>query len=354
MNIYVLDGLNGIIGVVNQFQSAIWNVKYYDISDFQMIVPGTPENINLLKEGRYLVRESDITGNTYENVMIISGIDIRYDSDDGYTATVTGKGLKSILSQRIALTQQNFDDKTVGYIITSVVDANFVNPDDSARVFPNFEITPITASTPSIDLQAFYSNIGDWLVEICTTYGLGWDVMISGGKYKFFVYKGTDRSENQSIVPPVVFSPTFDNLLSSEYQKNIEAYKNVAVVVGEEISGTKIIATVGTATGAERYEMYVDGSGVSSEQIITVEKYRALLAEYGKKELANLSVSENVSGEIITNGVYKIDSDFYLGDVVSVKSELGYSASTRLTEVLYSEDENGTQTIGTFSEWGLT
>jgi hypothetical protein len=49
--------------------------------------------------------------------------------------------------------------------------------------------------------------------------------------------------------------------------------------------------------------------------------------------------------------VYKIGEDFDLGDVVKVKTEQDVSATTRLIEILCSDETDGTHTIGTFTEW---
>lgn len=352
MEIYVMDGLNGIIGIVSTFESAIWNVQYYGRNDFQLIVPGTEENIDLLVEGRLLVRDCDINGVKYENVMRIESIKLDFDAEKGYIMTIAGKGLKNILSQRVVWNQINAENKGLSLLIYQVLNENVIDPANQNRKIPDFIAGAVEFSTPNVTMQLLGEDIAEWLEEVCTKYNIGWDVNIYNGSYIFTLYQGTDRSNNQSVVPPVVFSPEFDNLLSSSYSYNREEYKNAALVGGEGEGTSKRTASIGTASGLNRYETYIDGSSVSSNgEIITEAQYTAMLEEYGNQQLTQTAFTESFNGEINTDGVYKINEDFFLGDVVQIENELGISATTRLIEIIFSEDSNGTQTIGTFSEW---
>lgn len=92
MDIYVMDGLNGITNILSTYQSVIWNVQYFDQNDFQIITNASEENLNMLQVGAYLVRDVDISGNTYNNVMVISGYQLTFDSENGWMLTITRKG----------------------------------------------------------------------------------------------------------------------------------------------------------------------------------------------------------------------------------------------------------------------
>ena len=101
MEIYVLNGLSGITDIVDVFQSVIWNVQFYDKNDFQLVVPATQKNLDALQVGRYLVRDEDIDSGMFNNVMMIKNYQLDFDSENGWILTVTGRGLKSIVGQRI-------------------------------------------------------------------------------------------------------------------------------------------------------------------------------------------------------------------------------------------------------------
>lgn len=355
MDIYVLDGLNGKSDIITTYESMIWNMQYFGQNDFELIMAATAENINLLKPGTYLVRDIDITENTYNNVMVVQNYKLDFDLEKGWLLTVTGKGLKNdLLKRRIVWTQTNLTGLAeVG--IRQVITDNVISPTDSSRAIDNFVLDTINNFTETIEMQLLGENIAEWLEEICTTYGYGWDVYIKDSQYVFKLYKGTDRSYDQTEVNPVVFSPEYDNLLTSSYSYNMTEYKNAALIAGEGEGTSQRTATIGTASGLNRYEAYIDGGSVSSNgEIITLETYIKMLQEYGQTQLDQTAFTESFSGDIDPNGLFTINQDFFLGDIVQVDNEKGISAVPRIIEIIYAEDENGSSTVPTFSEWEVS
>lgn len=346
-----MDGVNGIIGLIDTYNSVIWNVQYFGRNDFQLITAASNENITLLQEGKLLVRESDMALTEYNNVMMIEKVQIDLDVEKGWILTATGKGLKNILSRRVVWAQIT-STGTVENTIRQAITDNAISPADSNRVIPNLVLDDLQGFTDTADIQLLGENLAEWLETVCTTYGYGWDIYIKNHQYVFKLYQGTDRSYNQSNVTPVVFSPEFDNLLSSSYSYDKSGYVNAALVGGEGEGTSKRTASVGTASGLARFEAYVDGSSVSSNgQIITVEEYTSLLESYGKEQIANSQITQSFNGEIIPDGLYKLNVDYFLGDIVQIQNEKGISAIPRIIEIIYADDENGTSIVPTFSEW---
>lgn len=352
MDIYVLDGLNGVKEVIPSYESVIWNTQYFGQGEFSLVVAGTQKNINALQPRTYLVRDFDITGSgVFHNVMVIEEFKLNFTSERGWILTVTGKSLKSIVGQRVIWNQENITGNAeVG--IRKIITDNIISPIASERCIDNFQLDALQSFPETTELQCFGENIADWLESVCTTFGYGWDVYISGGNYIFRLYKGVDRSYDQSTFPPVVFSSGFDNLLSSDYTYNLGEYKNAALIGGEGEGTSQRTATIGTATGLDRYEAYVDGSSVSSNgEIITVEQYIEMLQDYGRNEINKTAFTEKFEGEIDPAGLYTINEDYFLGDIVQIKNEKGISATPRIIEIIYAEDENGVSVVPTFSEW---
>lgn len=351
MNIYVLDGLNGIVNLIDTFESVIWNVQFYDVNDFELTVPGTQKNIQTLVEGALLVRDFDISEDGYHNVMKIQNREITFDIEKGWIMTVTGGGLKTILKQRIVWAQTNLTG-SVESGIRSVITENIINPSDTDRTIDDFILEEAQGFTDTFDIQLLGENIADWLVELCPVYGFGWDVYIKEGKYVFTLKKGVNRTYDQSAVMPVVFSPEYDNLFTARYIYEKADYKNAALVGGEGEGTAKRTATIGTATGLDRYETYIDGSGVSSNgEIITVETYMAMLQDFGIQQLSGTMFTESFEGAINTEGIYKINEDYFLGDIIQIDNGL-IAATSRIIETIYCEDANGNSLTCTFSNWG--
>jgi hypothetical protein len=137
MILYILNGLNGPVDLVDTFKSVIWNVQFYGFSEFELVVPGTPANIQKFKMDRYLVRDSDMSGGTYRNVMVIESVVLSFTVDDGWILTLSGRGLKSIVARRVIWQQTNLKGR-VENGIRKVITDNIVSPSVAARKISNF------------------------------------------------------------------------------------------------------------------------------------------------------------------------------------------------------------------------
>lgn len=350
MIIYVLEDASGITDLVDVFASVIWNMQFYGPGDFELVVPATDKNINTLKEGRLLVREDDVLVDGFDNVMRIEGINLSFQVEEGWILTVTGKSLKNILSQRIIWTQANFSG-SVEKAIRQAVTENVISPADPARAIPGFILDSEQGFADTFEAQLLGDNLAEWIEQTCKSYGMGWDVYIRNGNYIFSLKKGTDRTADQNNVTPVVFSPEYDNLITTEYSYDLGEFKNAALVGGEGEGADQRTASIGTATGLDRYEAFIDGSSVSSNgEIITLQQYIVLLENYGQEQLNQTYTVEKTEGTVIPNGMYQLNEDYFLGDLVSIKNGF-IEAQTRVIEIIYSEDENGWALTPTFSSW---
>ena len=97
--------------------------------------------------------------------------------------------------------------------------------------------------------------------------------------------------------------------------------------------------------------MYINGSGVSENAgAISRTKYKQMLKQFGNTEIQKHLKWKYIEGDIDPNGMFKLGTDFFLGDIVRIENELGISGNVRLVEVIESEDETGTQIVATFEE----
>lgn len=351
MDIYVLDEKAEILDIVDVFQSVIWTVQYYSQGDFELIVPATKKNIDLMQKDRLLCRDKDITKDTFKNVMVIEDIKIESDWEEGDKLTVSGKSLKSIVGRRVVWKQTNLTGNLEAGI-RYVLNENVIDPEEESRKIANVELDEAAGITDTIDAQLLGDNIAEWIESICSTHEIGWDMYVRNKKYIFRLYKGTDRTYNQTEVPAVVFSDEYDNLLESIYTYERGDYKNAALIGGEGEGVNQRTTTIGEATGLQRYETYIDGSSVSSNgAIITEEQYYKLLQDYGKEQLNEVSDTESFEGNVVSDGNYKLNQDYFLGDLVQVKNEFGIEATPRIIEIIESEDEKGTAIVPKFSTW---
>lgn len=349
MNIYVLNKNLETIGVIDTYISSIWTTRYYTSGDFELYVSATSEILELLQTGFYLVRDKDITDDEMNNVMVIKNIELTTNPEDGNRLTITGKSISSILGQRVIASQSILSGQLKSIIYLLVIE-NIINPSVAARQISNFIIEQTDGFDDEIELQVTGENLEEYISSLCEKYNIGWDVYIKGQNFVFKLYEGTDRSYDQTANPQVVFSSEFNNLLNTDYQYLTEEYKNVAVVAGEGEGVQRKKATVGTAAGLNRFEVWVDSRSASSNDgSISDDEYNTILQEDGQNALTEYINNELFDGEADVNTQYILNRDFFLGDVVQVENDYGISATTRILEIIESENESGTAVIPTFS-----
>lgn len=356
-SIYVLDKTLTLQGVIDNYESIIWRPAYSDVGDFEIYVKASVETLKLLQKDFYVVRNSDISVNdgvtTYKNVMVINNIRLTTDIENGDHLTVTGRELKYLLHRRIVWQQTNLSG-TAENGIRRLITENAINPSDSKRVIADLVLGAPSGLTDSINKQLTGEYLDEAITEICNTYSYGWDLFIIDRKLTVEIYKGLDRSYSQLERPFVVFSEYFDNLFSTEYELNSEAYATTNLVAGEGEGSERITTTVGADyTGLDRYEVYTDARDISqnkdSDNEIALSDYLLLLQAKGVEVLSELVMTEGFTGELLSDMTFKYRKDFYLGDIVTVISQYGLSKNVRVMSAIESEDSGGAKLIPVFN-----
>jgi hypothetical protein len=353
MDIFVLDESFQTIAVFDEFESLIWTDRYNKCGDFEIYGPATEEMLSVFVADRYLWLKGA------RNLMIVEDRKIESDEDNHDKITVTGRSLDSILDRRIILGQKvltgNFQNA-----INTLLTENVISPTDTTRAIPNFIFeastdTRITALT--IDAQYNFDNLYEAIQKLCEEKNVGFEVVLNGSnQFVFRLYLGTDRSYAQSTNPYVVFSPSYDNLINSSYIESKKTLKTVSIVGGEgEGSARKTAtasATSGAGTGLSRREMFVDASDVSSTidgGTLTDEQYSAQLVEKGSAELANNVATKTFEGKVEATRSWIYGTDYFMGDIVQIVNEQGIESTSRITELIHSQDSTGTSVYPTFS-----
>lgn len=208
----------------------------------------------------------------------------------------------------------------------------------------NDGITP-----PNVTVQLHGENLGEWMESICTENHFGWDLAMSDQSMVLQYIQGTNKSST------VIFSEELDNLKNSQYVTSLEGFKNAALVSGDEFDEGygpfPIAASIGTATGDSRYETWIQASDIEKDDDTTAANYYNMLVQYGQSEIVQYKKITTLSGEVDTDGIFKIGVDFDIGDLVSIQNNRGFSATLRLIEIIDSDETSGKLTTGIFEEW---
>lgn len=362
MEFMVLDKNYEAIAMIDTFTSAIWTVRYDKCGDFELYTPARLDYLKSMQIGNYLWnRDSD-------RLMVIETIEIETDAEKGPQLIVTGRSLESILDRRIIVSSNIFSG-TLPAVISSILSKEVISP-GSNRAIPNFRYKETSdariTSIAGLEFTARGENVYDIICSLCQQYKIGWRILPYGsGGFEFELYMGVDRSYNQNDIPYVVFSPSFENLLNSNYIKSYKAYKNAVYAVGtyqEEIvidSQTTYEEAEVTAwgysetsepTGLARREMFIDNGGINDgEQGGSATSWNKINKEKGLTELGQHQTTTAFEGNLEATRQYVYQEDFNIGDIVQVANEFDITGTVYISEVVMSQDANGISITPTFT-----
>ena len=343
-----------VLDIIDTYESVLWNDRYDSFGDFEIVLPISAKTVGFITENQYVnLKES-------EHTMIIEYIELNTDAETGNTILIKGHSLESVLDRRrvwpFVILNGDLEDS-----INTLISQDIENPNDPDRTIPNFSFE--YSGDPLIEAMTVDDQFGpdvsvyEAVSKICLANGLGFKVTMLDGAMTFKLYFGKDRSYEQVDNPYVVFSPKLENILSGKYERTNIFEKTNAFVAGEKgIGNESTIVQVNKDdlqwTGLNRREMYVDASGITrsvpDEEPLTDAEYEAKLAEKGKQELADNTLFESFEGQIDTEGPYKYNVDYFLGDIVQVANEYGNEGRSRISEIVHYHDAGGIGKYPTF------
>lgn len=335
--------------VIDLEKSFIWTDRYNKYGDFELFFSTQSSIYQYINKKQYLAfSESD-------HMMIIETMLIDTNSTTGDIVKVSGRSLESLLYRRIIWGQTDITG-TPHAIIKQILMESIINPSDTDRKINNFIFEDSTDSEilnmSSISLQLTGDYVYDVVTTICKAYGLGFKIYLDSLKrFVFKLYIGKDRSQAQNVNPYVIFSPEYDNIVSSEYITSDTNFKNVSLVAGEGEGSARKMIQCGSASGLERREMFTDARDISSETdngTLTTAQYNARLLERGNNDLAQNIEEEMFSGQAETTRTYVYNRDFFLGDYTQTSDAYNHAGRSRISEFIFASEENGLKMYPTF------
>lgn len=363
MDLYVMNQDLEWLDIVEGAESKVWKKCYTGAGEFEIYTADTPENIELLQKNRYVVRQDD------DMVGIIEKINTQTDDDGRDMLLVSGRCAKALFARRIINRQQTFTG-TVWNRMYWMLSDHAVNPSDPNRAIPNTAIADVDNAIKGLSAQTQHTgtNLMTAVVDLVSSNNLGWKVPVVDGKFTATLISGTDRTVDQKDREPVIFADEYDNLISSDYLRDLTNYANVAVIAGEGEGAARTWTGVdatgkasGTYTGMNRYEMYVDArdlqkkvtDSAGKETTLTTAQYKAQLQARGLEKLVEAGKTETFEGDVDTDS-YTYRTDYDVGDLVTVRDKHGITANTRIAAVEEIEDGDGYTVTPTFSDFTIT
>ena len=358
MDITVLNSALEKIAIIDNYSSLIWTDRYFDAGDYEISSRPTQTILSALLQGTYLsIPDSD-------RLMMIGPMEIKTDEENGPELISKGSSLEWILSYRIlyenVVLSGNLQDNIYLLLLQ-----NALNSTDPYRNFQNLIFTEstdplVTGLTIEQECEEG-SYLYEVIADICASNGIGFKITLTeDGHFNFQLYSGVDRSSGQLTNPHVIFSPNFENLVNSDYHSSSENQKTVALVAGETGVGnvrTKILVECPEGAGSDllRKEFFVNANDVRRNlddgTALSDEDYEVQLFAKGIEELSKNTSITSFDGALNTHHTYKLGDDFNLGDIVEIENEFGLYSNGRISEIIFSNNENGYAVYPTFSSF---
>lgn len=351
MNIYVANKNFETLYAPDKFSSFIWTDRFSEAGDFEIVTQPSVENIEIFQTDYFLINTDS------EHIMVIETVEIDSSSKDGDKMIVTGRSLESVLDRRIVWKTRTFvAGKVIQAMIKDLLTPAFMDKKnfpkrywDKFDFLENDELKKEPKLREDKEADSYGAQYtGDELYSIitklCTTYKLGMKLIPDNNKFIFSLYTGVDRSyANTSGNSYVVFSPSYNNVISSNYIESVKPLKNACLVGGEGEGSSKKYSEVvaGDHTGLDRRELYEAAGNVSSEvngNKISDDKYYKLLSQHGKEELSKdkYQIKKTFEGEMNTKELFVYGEDFFLGDIVQIADGYGHENRARISEIVFS------------------
>ena len=349
MEMLILNQEFVTIALIETYESMIWTDRYYAFGDFEIY---THVNKDILRDAQldyYLFFPKS------EKMMIIDEHIITSDAEIGNYLTIRGRSLESILDRRIIWAQTilsgNFQNE-----VLRLLNENVINPTDPSRKISNFIFEPSTdpeITSLTIDAQFTGTTIYDAIRSLCEDRKIGFKIILNDlNQFVFSFYKGKDRSYAQDINPFVVFSPSFDNIINSNYLETNRVMKTAALVAGEGEGLDRKTTAIGGGSDLDRRELFVDARDISSDTqdgTLDEQQYEAQLVQRGNQRMTEYSFVKTFEGDVETSQMFVYGVDFFLGDTVQFINEFGIGASTRVDEIIFSSNNAGDNIVPTFT-----
>lgn len=374
------------IAVCDNYESLIWTDRYNEPGDFELYFGMRKELLDIYIPDYYLMSQDSEykDGNViYQTVMIIENLKVTTDLEGGDHLIVTGRSLESILCRRIVWTQTTL----VGKLKTAVkrlVDQNVI----VCKNMTKRKIEEVVWADPNdsrfddliLDETQFTGDVlYDAIKDLCDKFDVGFWMKRNPntGKFVFKLYFGTDRSYKQNKNAYVVFSPTFDNIISSDYTENKSKYCNVTLVAGEGEDPNRRTLEVGevNSSGLNRRELYTDARDLSSvieedddkdeeeeevdpeggqqpqeqeEKHMSDKEYNNLLRNRGLEKLKEVEIEKIFDGQVEATQLYRYGKHFFMGDYCELENQYGKESRVKVVEYIHSESTSGIEEYPTF------
>lgn len=331
MEIRIYDSDLDLKGIIENQTSFIWTRKYNEAGDFELHVPITDNNRELLRVGNIVYKTGFADAGVIEYVIL-------EESVEKNEITCKGRFLTSYMDRRV-ITGTHTYNGNAEQIMRQLLTV------DTAAI-PRVVLGELQGFTDTIQFQCTYKNLLTYMSKIAKSfsYGFRFKPDFNSKEIIFEVYKGADKSISQGVNNRVIFSEQYNNLNSAIYTENSQSYKTKVYVGGQGEGSARTFVVVGDGEGLDLREDFVNASDISKEDISQAE-YELALFQRGLEYLESNGYVSSFEYETEPDINFTYGVDYDLGDIVTVKKDSwNISVDMRITAIqeIY---ENGIMTV---------
>ncbi|MEC0242761.1 siphovirus ReqiPepy6 Gp37-like family protein [Paenibacillus dokdonensis] len=322
-SVRILDTAFNLHGEIDDYESLQMIRRYYRPGEFEMHIAIGKQSVDQLQKERVI-----IVNNQPHKSGIIMHSEINQDDKGGEILTVRGPTLGGVFDRRITVTD-NYDriKGSAETVMKYYVNNHIVNGIYPERRIPFFAIAADQGRGKQTPWQTRFEPLNEVVQGIAEWCDIGWLVKcdINLKKWVFDVLIGRDLTVDQHILPPVIFSHEYDNIQSQQFVDSDLQFKNVGYAGGKGEDANRLIQVVGSGSGLNRREVFLDCSSAESVTELT---------DMGNQHLSGFKQIRTYDGKILSTGSFVYERDWDLGDVITQRNQKwGLTMNSRITEV---------------------
>lgn len=331
MEIYILDRNLNIVGVISTYDSIMWTEKVHEPGNIKAVFVFTEKMNRILQRGYLLYKTDEL------QPAVITRKTLKLNKYGQQTITIQGYMVTRYFRQRI-IWKKMIMKGTPEQLMRQMVQEQIIAPEDETRKIPLIELGDLqNFDMDEVEKQITYDNLQEALTDMSKTTELGYRLRLDYARKKlvFEVYRGTNRT--QGTEHPCIFTRKFKNVFTQEYNEDEGNYKNVCLVGGPGEDADRVLVTVGSGAGLDRYEMFYNASGYS-EDGITAAVLQDQLRQKGFEKMSAYYIAKAFEVKINKEKAMKFD----LGDYVTCKdTQWGITVDTQVKVIQkgYSKTE---------------
>lgn len=291
---------------IGTFTSLRWRRKFFEAGEMELHILPTERNVQAMQAGRIVLRQDAVEGIIIHDVAI---------TDD--ELTVEGRMLSHILKDRVTYPTFSFSGKAE-IAMRKLVETYAINN----KPIPMLRLGQLNGFPETVELQFTGKDLLTALTAIAKAALIGFRIRpdVENNVLWFETYKGTDRTDPETVEQPVEFSMENKNMENAKIEAHDGDYYNFAYVAGEGEGAARTVVTVDQIGTDYRRETWVDARDIQKGSLNDAQ-YSALLRQRGIEKLAECQRLTSFTAETVgrEGSTYKVNWD--LGDTVAASRE---------------------------------